>query len=85
MISESADRTDRLVAVDESPRAGSLAAEVIVRALEDADRAIRAFRRINFPDVHHPFDPRLEAALLPSAYKKGRQRYGLHLTDFGFR
>ena len=28
-----------------------------------------AFSRLTFPDVHHPFDPRLEAPLLPSVEK----------------
>jgi pyruvate/2-oxoglutarate/acetoin dehydrogenase E1 component len=67
MISNSVARTGRLLVVDEGPKTGSVAAEVIVRALEDTSGAMRAFRRINLPDVHHPFDPRLEAELLPSA------------------
>jgi len=66
LIHESVAVTSRLLVVDEGPRTGSVAGEVIIRALEDAPRPPRAFRRLNFPDVHHPFDPRLEAALLPS-------------------
>jgi pyruvate/2-oxoglutarate/acetoin dehydrogenase E1 component len=66
LIRQSVTKTGRLLVVDEGPRTGSVAAEVIVRALEDAPGAVKAFRRINLPDVHHPFDPRLEAALLPS-------------------
>jgi pyruvate/2-oxoglutarate/acetoin dehydrogenase E1 component len=66
LIHDSVARTSRLLVVDEGPRTGSVAAEVIIRALEDAPRPPPSFRRLNFPDVHHPFDPRLEAALLPS-------------------
>jgi pyruvate/2-oxoglutarate/acetoin dehydrogenase E1 component len=66
LIHDSVARTSRLLVVDEGPRTGSVAAEIIIRALEDAPRPPQAFRRLTFPDVHHPFDPRLEAALLPS-------------------
>ena len=66
LIHDSVARTSRLLVVDEGPRTGSVAAEVIVRTLEDAPHPPKSFRRLNFPDAHHPFDPRLEAALLPS-------------------
>lgn len=66
LIHESLARTGRLLVVDEGPRTGSVSAEVIVRTLEDAPRPPHVFRRLTLPDVHHPFDPRLEAALLPS-------------------
>jgi acetoin:2,6-dichlorophenolindophenol oxidoreductase subunit beta len=66
LIHQSVARTSRLLVVDEGPRTGSVAAEVIMRALEDAPRPPQAFRRVTFPDVHHPFNPRLEAQLLPS-------------------
>lgn len=66
LIHDSVARTSRLLVVDEGPRTGSVAGELIIRALEDAPRPPQSFRRLNFPDVHHPFDPRLEAALLPS-------------------
>lgn len=65
LVKSSLKKTGRLVVVDEGPRTGSLAAEVIVRALEDTPRPPEHVRRVTFPDVHHPFDPRLEAALLP--------------------
>lgn len=65
LISTSLAKTRRLIVVDEGPRTGSVAAEVIVRALEDAAEPLHGFRRVTFPDVHHPFSPSLEADLTP--------------------
>lgn len=65
-IHDSLAKTHRLLVVDEGPRTGSVAGEVIIRALEQSPHPPAAFRRLTFPDVHHPFDPRLERALLPS-------------------
>ena len=66
LLRRSVQKTGRLLVVDEGPRTGSVAAEVIVRTLEEFGGALRSFRRVTFPDVHHPFDPRLEATLVPS-------------------
>lgn len=66
LIHHSLAKTRRLLVVDEGPRTGSVAAEIVVRALEDAPQPPEAFKRLTFPDVHHPFDPRLERSLLPS-------------------
>lgn len=66
LIHQSLAKTRRLLVVDEGPRTGSVAAEVVVRALEEAPQPPEAFKRLTFPDVHHPFDPRLERSLLPS-------------------
>lgn len=66
LVHESLARTGRLLVVDEGPRTGSVAAEVVVRALEEAVVPPTGFRRLTFPDVHHPFDPRLERSLLPT-------------------
>jgi pyruvate/2-oxoglutarate/acetoin dehydrogenase E1 component len=66
MVRESLARTGRLLVVDEGPRTGSVAAEVVVRALEEAAVPPTGFQRLTFPDVHHPFDPRLERSLLPN-------------------
>lgn len=66
LIHDSVARTSRILVVDEGPRTGSVAGEIIIRALEDAPRPPKSFRRLTLPDVHHPFDPKLEAALLPS-------------------
>jgi pyruvate/2-oxoglutarate/acetoin dehydrogenase E1 component len=66
LIHDSIRKTRKLLLVDEGPRTGSVAGEVIVRAMEEAPQALSAFARLTMPDVHHPFDPRLEAALLPS-------------------
>lgn len=65
LVHESLKKTGRLVVVDEGPRTGGVAAEVIVRALEADIESFRGFRRVTFPDVHHPFDPELERALIP--------------------
>ena len=67
LIHDSVRKTGRLVVVDEGPRTGGVAAEVIVRALEEVSRPLAGFRRVTFPDVHHPFDPRIEASLLPQS------------------
>lgn len=66
LIHQSLAKTRRLLVVDEGPRTGSVAAEIVVRAFEDAPQSPEAFKRLTFPDVHHPFDPRLERSLLPS-------------------
>jgi pyruvate/2-oxoglutarate/acetoin dehydrogenase E1 component len=66
LVHESVAKTARLLVVDEGPRTGSVAGEVILRVLEEAAYPIPRFRRLTMPDVHHPFDPRLEATLLPS-------------------
>jgi pyruvate/2-oxoglutarate/acetoin dehydrogenase E1 component len=66
LVHESLARTGRLLVVDEGPRTGSVAAEIVVRALEEAPVPPTGFKRLTFPDVHHPFDPRLERSLLPT-------------------
>jgi pyruvate/2-oxoglutarate/acetoin dehydrogenase E1 component len=66
LVHESLTKTGRLLVVDEGPRTGSVAAEVVVRALEESPLAPKSFKRLTFPDVHHPFDPRLERSLLPT-------------------
>ena len=66
LLRPSVEKTGRLLVVDEAPRTGGVAAEIILRALEDFGGSIKGFKRLTFPDVHHPFDPRLEAELLPS-------------------
>jgi len=66
LIHESLAKTGHLLVVDEGPRTGSVAAEVVVRALEEAPLPPTGFKRLTFPDVHHPFDPRLERSLLPT-------------------
>lgn len=66
LIHESVARTGRLLVVDEGPRTGGVAGDIILRTLEEAPRRPESFLRLTFPDVHHPFDPRLERMLLPS-------------------
>jgi len=67
LIHESLAKTGHLLVVDEGPRTGSVAAEVVVRALEEVPLPPTCFKRLTFPDVHHPFDPRLERSLLPTS------------------
>lgn len=65
LIAESAARTTRLVVLDEGPRTGSVSADVVVNVLERLAGAPLLFERLTMPDVHHSFDPALEAGLLP--------------------
>ncbi len=66
LIAESAAKTGTLIVLDEGPRTGSVSADVVVNVLERVPGANVAFERLTMPDVHHPFDPALEASLLPS-------------------
>lgn len=67
LVHSSLSKTGRLVIVDEGPRTGGVAADIVVCALESETQSLKQFRRVTFPDVHHPFDPRVEAALIPQA------------------
>lgn len=65
LIAASVERTGALIVLDEGPRTGGVSADVVANVLERVSRPL-PFERITMPDVHHPFDPRLEAELLPS-------------------
>ena len=64
-IAASVERTGALIVLDEGPRTGSVSADVVINVLERIPHSI-PFERITMPDVHHPFDPRLESELLPA-------------------
>jgi pyruvate/2-oxoglutarate/acetoin dehydrogenase E1 component len=66
-IQGSVDKTGRLLVVEEAPRTGSVAAEILARVVErHRDRPIRV-ARLNMPDVIHPYSPEMEASILPTA------------------
>jgi pyruvate/2-oxoglutarate/acetoin dehydrogenase E1 component len=66
LIADSAAKTTRLIVLDEGPRTGSVSADVVVNVLERLAGEQILFERLTMPDVHHPFDPQLEAGLLPN-------------------
>ena len=62
-IAESAEKTQRLVVVEEGPPTGGYAGDVVATAVELAG-PIRA-RRVTMPDIPMPFSGPLEDAALP--------------------
>jgi acetoin:2,6-dichlorophenolindophenol oxidoreductase subunit beta len=66
-ILDSVAKTNRLVIVEEGPRTGGWAGEVIARAAEDALEDLDDAWRITTPDHPIPYSPTLEDAFLPSA------------------
>lgn len=68
LIRESVQKTRRLLVVEESPISGSVAAEIIANVVEEGLPIVNA-ARVTMPDVPNPFDPDLEAALIPSGHK----------------
>jgi pyruvate dehydrogenase E1 component beta subunit len=65
-IARSAERTGRLLVVEEGTCTGGVAAEVLIRAIEGAGRPIRV-ARLNTPDVILPYSAKLELPLYPNA------------------
>lgn len=65
LIADSAARTRHLLVLDEGPKTGSVSADVVVNVLERLPGQRVLFERLTMPDVHHSFDPQLEAMLLP--------------------
>ncbi len=68
-ITGSAQRTGRLLVVEESPRTGSVSAEILARVAEASSVAGFTVRvgRVTMPDAIHPYAPELERELLPDA------------------
>ena len=64
-IGASAERTRKLVVVEEAPPQGGYAAEVVALAAEAAGPI--AARRVTMPDLPIPFAPALEQQALPDA------------------
>lgn len=66
-IQQSVDKTGRLLVVEEAPRTGSVAAEILARVAEHQRARPIQMARLTMPDVIHPYSPEMEAAILPSA------------------
>jgi acetoin:2,6-dichlorophenolindophenol oxidoreductase subunit beta len=63
----SLQRTNRLVVVEEGPRTGGWAAEIVATAAEEGLGDIDDIRRLTTPDHPIPYSPPLEDAFLPGA------------------
>ncbi|MEN3279831.1 MAG: acetoin:2,6-dichlorophenolindophenol oxidoreductase subunit beta [Solirubrobacteraceae bacterium] len=66
-VLRSLERTNRLVVVEEGPRTGGWAAEIVATAAEEGLGDIDDIRRITTPDHPIPYSPPLEDAFLPGA------------------
>ena len=67
-ITESLNKTGRLVVAGESPLSYGAQAEVVSRAVENAFYSLDApIQRVGVPDTHIPFSPPLENEVLPDA------------------
>jgi len=60
-------RTGALVVVEEAFVTGNVGAEILARVAEALPGRPLRLRRIAMPDVIHPYDARLERAILPTA------------------
>lgn len=69
LVQASLAKTRALLVIDEGPRTGGVAAEVMARTVEDTSVPSHRIRRVSLPDIHHPFDPALEAQVVPNAVK----------------
>jgi pyruvate/2-oxoglutarate/acetoin dehydrogenase E1 component len=63
----SLERTNRLVVVEEGPRTGGWAAEIVATAAEEGLGDLDDIRRLTTPDHPIPYSPPLEDAFLPGA------------------
>ena len=66
-VINSVHRTNRLLVVEEGPRTGGWAGEVLARMLEGALHDIDIAWRLATPDTPIPYSPALEEAFLPSS------------------
>ena len=66
LVLESVSKTSRLVVVEEGPRTGGWAAEVVSRVSETALDQLDDIWRITTADAPIPYSPTLEDAFLPS-------------------
>jgi acetoin:2,6-dichlorophenolindophenol oxidoreductase subunit beta len=60
-------RTNRLVVVEEGPRTGGWAAEIVATAAEEGLGDLDDIRRVTTPDHPIPHSPPLEDAFFPGA------------------
>ncbi|GAA1850240.1 hypothetical protein GCM10009836_32550 [Pseudonocardia ailaonensis] len=63
----SVQRTGALIVVEEAFVTGNVGAEILARVAEALPGHPLRLRRIAMPDVIHPYDARLERAILPTA------------------
>jgi acetoin:2,6-dichlorophenolindophenol oxidoreductase subunit beta len=66
-IAASIARTGKLLVVEEGPRSGGLAGELIAHAYEAVGDKLHLAKRLTMPDVISPFSPALETPLVPDA------------------
>jgi pyruvate/2-oxoglutarate/acetoin dehydrogenase E1 component len=66
-VLKSVEKTNRLVVVEEGPRTGGWAAEVLAQVLEDGLHDIDDAWRLTTPDHPIPYSPPLEDDFLPGA------------------
>jgi pyruvate/2-oxoglutarate/acetoin dehydrogenase E1 component len=66
-IAESLSKTNRLVAVEEGPRTGGWAGEVLAVAAEESLHDVDDLWRVTTPEHPIPYSPTLEDAFLPGA------------------
>jgi pyruvate/2-oxoglutarate/acetoin dehydrogenase E1 component len=64
-VLESVSKTSRLVVIEEGPRTGGWAAEVVARVSETALDRLDDIWRITTADAPIPYSPTLEDAFLP--------------------
>jgi acetoin:2,6-dichlorophenolindophenol oxidoreductase subunit beta len=82
-IGESLAKTNRLAAVEEGPRTGGWAGEVLALAAEDSLHDVDDLWRITTPEHPIPYSPTLEDAFLPGAEliaESVRSRLGVAAT-----
>jgi pyruvate/2-oxoglutarate/acetoin dehydrogenase E1 component len=66
-IAQSLSKTNRLVAVEEGPRTGGWAGEVLAVAAEESLHDVDDLWRVTTPEHPIPYSPTLEDAFLPGA------------------
>lgn len=70
LVIQSVKKTNRLVVVDEGPRCGGFAAEVMAVAAQNAfDHLDAPIQRVTAPDTPVPYSPPLERAYIPDEGK----------------
>jgi pyruvate/2-oxoglutarate/acetoin dehydrogenase E1 component len=69
LITDSVTKTKRLLVVEEAPITGSVSAEIIARVIEARISGLKGVERLTMPDLPNPFDPELEASLVPDEYR----------------
>jgi pyruvate/2-oxoglutarate/acetoin dehydrogenase E1 component len=66
-IVASVEKTGRLLVVEEGPRTGGWAGEVMAAVTEEALGSLDDAWRLTMPDMPLPYSPPLESAFLPGA------------------